>query len=85
MDPYKIGFFFWPESVKNTPKNGLWTLLGLITSGCYTLGFLEATFVKARADSILQKSPHFLPLTLDKICKNDVGFTGLGWAENVWF
>jgi hypothetical protein len=26
-----------------------------------------------------------LPLTLDKICKNDVGLTGLGWAENVWF
>jgi hypothetical protein len=33
MDANKIGFFFWPESVKNTPKNGLWTLLGLTTSG----------------------------------------------------
>jgi hypothetical protein len=33
MDTYKIGNFFWPESVKNTPKNGLWTLLGLTTSG----------------------------------------------------
>jgi hypothetical protein len=33
MDGYKIGIFFWPESVKNTTKNGLWSLLAPTTSG----------------------------------------------------